>query len=296
MLTRRRFGLLAATSVPAASLGLAAGAAQGQERRNGKLHLRFAIAPVRPTPAITIKEFEPVFKFIADEMGATYELVSPESWSAISVAMTNGHVDVGWLGPWGYVLAYHQSGTEVLATAKYRGKPFYHAIIEGRPGLSIKEFPKDAKGMKLSLSDQGNTSGWLIPYAFFVKNGIDPRDFFELREGATFGSNVSMIQQGLIDLGSNMDRGRYGMIEAGEMDPKKVNVYWTSDQLPNDAICVPKNFDPELKKKLLSILIGLSEEKAQLLMGSGYNGFVPASHKDYAIIEEAGRLTGKLRT
>jgi phosphonate transport system substrate-binding protein len=31
-------------------------------------------------------------------------------------------------------------------------------------------------------------------------------------------------------------------------------------------------------------------------MGSGYNGFVPAAHKDYGIIEEAGRLTGKLRT
>ena len=105
-----------------------------------------------------------------------------------------------------------------------------------------------------------------------------------------------MIQQGLIDLGSNMDRGRNGMIEAGEMDPSKVSVYWTSDDLPNDGICVPRGFDPVLKQKIRDILVGLSEEKAQSLMGSGYNGFVPAAHKDYGIIEEAGRLTGKLRT
>ena len=59
MLTRRRFGALAASSISAASLGLAASAARGQEMRNGKLHLRFAIAPLRPTPAITLKEFEP---------------------------------------------------------------------------------------------------------------------------------------------------------------------------------------------------------------------------------------------
>lgn len=295
MLTRRRFGAIAASTVAMGALGFA-GAASGQEKRNGKLHLRFAIAPLRPTPALTVKEFEPLFAYLAKELDATYELTSPESWAAISVAMTNGHIDIGWLGPWGYVLAYHRVGTEVIATAKYRGVPFYHAIIEGRPGLSIKEFPKDAKGMKLSLSDQGNTSGWLIPYAHMVKSGINPREYFQLREGATFGNNVSMIQQGLIDLGSNMDRGRNGMIEAGEMDPNKVHVYWTSDRLPNDAICVPKNFDPVLKRNVLAILAGLSEEKAQSLMGSGYNGFVPAAHKDYAIIEDAGRVTGKLRT
>lgn len=295
MLTRRGFGRLAASSVAAGALGFVS-AANGQQKRDGKLHLRFAIAPVRPTPALTIKEFDPVFAYLAKELNATYELTSPESWAAISVAMTNGHIDIGWLGPWGYVLAYHRVGTQVIATVKYRGVPSYHAIIEGRPGLPIKEFPKDAKGMKLSLSDQGNTSGWLIPYAHMVKSGIDPREYFQLREGATFGNNVSMIQEGLIDLGSNMDRGRNGMIEAGEMDPSKVHVYWTSEPLPNDAICVPKDFDPALKKDVLALLTGLSEEKAQSLMGSGYNGFVPATHEDYAIIEEAGRITGKLRT
>ncbi|WP_233024415.1 MULTISPECIES: phosphate/phosphite/phosphonate ABC transporter substrate-binding protein [Hyphomicrobiales] len=293
MITRRRFGAVAASAL---SLPFIANAAQGQAMRDGKLHLRFAIAPVRPTPATTIKEFEPMFRYLAEQLGATYELVSPESWAAISVAMSNGHLDVGWLGPWGYVLANKHAGTEVIATAKYNGKPSYHAIIEGRPGLPIKDFPKDAKGMKLSLSDQGNTSGWLIPYAFFVKNGVDPREFFQLREGATFGNNVSMIQQSLIDLGSNMDRGRNGMIEAGEMDPKKVVVYWTSQELPNDAICVPKGFDPALKVKIRDILTSLSEEKAQSMMGSGYNGFVPAVHKDYATIEEAGVLTGKLKS
>ena len=265
-------------------------AADAQVMKDGKLHLRFAIAPLRPTPEITVKEFDPLFKYVAAELGATYTLVSPESWAAISVAMTNGHVDVGWLGPWGYVLAHKNSGAEVIATAKYRGKPLYHAMIEGRPGLPIKKWPEDAKGLKLSLSDRGNTSGWLIPYSYFVSQGIDPAKFYEYREGATFGNNVMMIQQGLIDLGSNMDRGRYGMIEAGEIDPKKVKVYWTSNPLPNDAITVPKGFNSELKTKIQKILVSLSEEKAQSMMGAGYNGFVPATNDDYEPIEAAGKV------
>lgn len=296
MLTRRKLVSVLASTASLATVGsFASGAAHAQSKRDGRLHLRFAIAPLRPTPATTVKEFEPIFKYLADQLDATYELVSPESWAAISVAMSNGHLDLGWLGPWGYVLAHHKAGTEVIATAKYNGKPIYHAIIEGRPGLPIKDFPKDAKGLKLSLSDQGNTSGWLIPYAHLLKSGVDPKSFFELREGATFGNNVMMIQQSLIDLGSNMDRGRYGMIEAGEMDPKKVVVYWTSDELPNDAICVPKGFDPALKEKIAKILTELPEDKAQSLMGSGYNGFVRANHASYRIIEEAGKITGKLK-
>ena len=87
MITRRHLGALTASTL---SLPLLAGAARGQQMRNGKLHLRFAIAPVRPTPAITIKEFEPVFRYLAGELGATYELASPESWAAVSVAMSNG--------------------------------------------------------------------------------------------------------------------------------------------------------------------------------------------------------------
>ncbi|MBS0517428.1 MAG: phosphate/phosphite/phosphonate ABC transporter substrate-binding protein [Proteobacteria bacterium] len=264
-------------------------ATQARAQTNGR-HLRFAIAPVRPTPEITVKEFEPLFKYLAGELGVTYELVSPESWAAISVAMTNGHIDLGWLGPWGYVLAHQKSGAEVIATAKYQGKPIYHAIIEGRPGLPIKKWPDDAKGMKLSLSDRGNTSGWLIPTAYFVSQGIDPAKFFEYKEGATFANNVAMIQQGVIDLGSDMDRGRYGMIQAGEMDPRKVKVYWTSNPLPNDAITVPKGFDPELKSKIQRILTSLSEEKAQSMMGAGYNGFVKSTFDDYEPIVEAGRI------
>lgn len=296
MITRRTLvSVLASTASMTAAGSIVGGNAFAQAKKDGKLHLRCAIAPLRPTPATTVKEFEPIFKHVADQIGATYELVSPESWAAISIAMSNGHIDLGWLGPWGYVLSHHKAGTEVIATAKYRSKPIYHAIVEGRPGLPVKEFPKDAKGLKLSLSDQGNTSGWLIPYAHLLKNGVDPKTFFELREGATFGNNVMMIQQGLVDLGSNMDRGRFGMIEAGEMDPNKVHVYWTSDPLPNDAICVPKGFDPALKEKIAAILTELPEDKAQAMMGSGYNGFVRANHESYRIIEEAGKITGKLK-
>lgn len=291
MFNKRRALVASAFLVSLMGATLSANAA---EVINGKLHLRFAIAPLRPTATETIKEFEPMFKYLAGQLNATYEIVSPESWAAISVAMSNGHVDVGWLGPWGYVLSHKKAGTEVIATAKYKGKPFYKALIVARADLPVKNFPQDAKGMKLSLSDQGNTSGWLIPMSYFKSVGIDPTTYFQFREGATFGQNEAQIQQGLIDLASDMDRGRNGMIEAGEINPAKSKIVWESQPLPNDAICVPKNFDPALKKRIVDILTSMSENQAQSMMGKGYNGFVKSQDSDYKTIEDAGRSVGKL--
>jgi phosphonate transport system substrate-binding protein len=79
------------------------------------------------------------------------------------VALSSGHVDVAWMGPWGYVIAHNQGAGDVIATAKYDGKPVYHAIVIARPDLDIKKWPDDGKGLRMSFADVGSTSGWLIP-------------------------------------------------------------------------------------------------------------------------------------
>jgi phosphonate transport system substrate-binding protein len=41
------------------------------------------------------------------------------------------------MGPWGYVLANHQAGAQVVATILYDGKPEYYAIIVTHPNSGI---------------------------------------------------------------------------------------------------------------------------------------------------------------
>ena len=79
------------------------------------------------------------------------------------MALANDQLDLAWMGPWGYALANAEAGAETIATVKYDGKPIYQAIVVGRPGLNIKTWPDDAKGLKMSFADVGSTSGWLIP-------------------------------------------------------------------------------------------------------------------------------------
>lgn len=257
--------------------------------------LRFAVGPFQPTPSDTRKAYEPFFKHLADSVGKPYELVVTNDWAGISIALANGQADVAWMGPWGYVLAHHQGGAEAIATVKYDSKPFYHAIILSRPGLAIGKWPDDAKGLKLSLADVGSTSGWLIPTHYFMTQGIDPKSFFQYRDGASHAANVTAVASGQVDLASDYDRNFNAMVEKGIVKRGDVKIAWTSSPLPNDPLVVRKGLDAEIVGKLQAALLALTEEQAKTLMPNHYTGWVKADHSSYKTIEDAGIAVGKIK-
>src|SRR5262245_63135885 len=99
--------------------------------------LRFAVGPFQPTPSDTRKAYEPFFKHIAEALRRDYDLVVTNDWAGIAIALANKQADVAWMGPWGYVLAHNEGGSQAIATVKYNGKPSYHAIIVSRPDAKI---------------------------------------------------------------------------------------------------------------------------------------------------------------
>lgn len=257
--------------------------------------LRFAVGPFQPSPSDTRKAYEPFFKHIAEQLGRPYELVVTNDWAGISIALTNGQADIAWMGPWGYMLAHHQGGAEAIATVKYDGRPFYHAIILSRPGLSIAKWPDDAKGLKLSLADVGSTSGWLIPTHHFMTQGIDPKTYFQYRDGASHAANVTAVATGQVDLASDYDRNFNAMVEKGIVKREDVSIAWTSDPLPNDPLVVRKGFDADLTAKLRQVLLSITEEQAKSLMPNHYTGWIAADHASYKLIEDAGIAVGKIK-
>src|SRR5262249_56886998 len=105
--------------------------------------------------------------------GRGYDRPAAADWAGISVALANKQVALGWMGPWGYVLANDDSGARAIATAKYDGKPIYHAIVVGKPGL-VKSWPDGAKGKRVSFADVRSTSGCLSPASWFNRKGSAP--------------------------------------------------------------------------------------------------------------------------
>jgi len=283
---------LALALVAAAALAMTiTGPLSAQDK--GKL--RFGVGPLQPTPSETKKAYEPFFAYVAKSLGKDFDLVATTDWAGISVALANGQVDLAWMGPWGYVLAHDDSGVIPIATAKYDGKPIYHAIVVCRPDLSIATWPDDGKGKRVSFADVGSTSGWLVPTAWFRTRGIDPKQYFNYSDGATHAANEIAVASGQVDCATDFDRNRNAMIESGKLAKDATKVVWQSDPLPNDAIAVPKGFDPALAKRIQQILLEITDSQAKTILPNHYTGFVAATHDSYKSIEDAGILVGRIK-
>jgi phosphonate transport system substrate-binding protein len=257
--------------------------------------LRFGVGPLQPTPTETKKAYEPFFAYLAKKLDRDFDLVATTDWAGISVALANDQVDLAWMGPWGYILANNDSGVTAIATAKYDGKPIYHAIVVCKPGSGVKVWPDDAKGKRVSFADVGSTSGWLIPSAWFKTKGLDPKTLFAYSDGATHAANEISVASGQADCATDFDRNRTAMIESGKLERAATEVVWQSDPLPNDALAVRHGFDAALAKRIQEIVVGISEAEAKTILPNHYTGFVPANHASYKMIEDAGILVGRIK-
>lgn len=285
--TRRALPLLAALPIGAAAAPWARA-----QRPAGPL--RFAVGPFQPTAGDTRRAYEPFFAHLAAAAGRPYELTVTTDWAGIAVALANDQVDCAWMGPWGYVLAKDRAGAEALAVVKYQGRPFYHAIIIARPELDFPRFPEDARGRSISFADAGSTSGWLVPHHWFRSRDIDPRTFFQYRDGASHPANVTAVANGQVDLATDFDRNLAAMIAAGRVRPEQVKVVWRSDPLPNDALAVRRGLDAGTKRAILDAALGIDEAMAARVMPANYTGWEAATPNSYAAIEAAGRALGRI--
>lgn len=292
-MTSNRRTILAAGLAAAGTLALGAAA---PALAQGKRKLRFGVGPLLPTAEDTKKAYTPFFAHLAKELNADFELFATTDWAGMAVAMGSGQLDLAWMGPWGYIIANNGTGCMALATVKYDEKPFYHAIVIGKPDLNVTKFPDDTKGLTMSFADVGSTSGWLIP-TWYAKEvwKIDPKAFWKYSEGATHAANEMAVQAGQADMATDFDRNRNAMIESGKVKPNANKILWTSAPLPNDAIAVPKGTSQAFIDQVQKILTSITVEQAKALLPPHYTGFVKADHAAYASIEKAGIAVGKIK-
>jgi phosphonate transport system substrate-binding protein len=290
-----RLSLLAATAaltLAACGGGSDAQSAAAQEERPT---LRFAVGPFLPSATDTRKAYEPFFEAIAQEVGADYELEVSSDYAGLAVSLASGKTDLAWMGPFGYVLAADKGGADAIATVEYDGKPVYHSIVVAPKDTKVKDYPRDAKGLRMSFAESASTSGWLIPTYLLKQEGIDPTTYFDYSEGAAHPAQETAVATGKVDLATDFDRNRNAMIEAGTIKPEDSVIVWTSPELPNDAIAVRKGLDPELVADLKAAVLGIEHDGAENgLLPKHYTGFVEATPETYRLIIDAARDLGKI--
>jgi phosphonate transport system substrate-binding protein len=259
--------------------------------------LRLGVGLFQPDREKNDATYRPLAQYLAAKLGRTVELRTVDTWEGLAKSLANGETDLALMGPWGYVLANHVAGTQVVSTIEYDGKPEYFAIIVTHPDSGIRSMD-DLKGKSFAFGDKGSTSGYLIPLHHFMQQGIDPEKYFSKVLYTKHQAIESQVAAGQLDAGADYNRNRNAMIEQGLIKPERSRIIWQSAPLPNDAFAVSKSQfrDKALVAQLQAALaqIGPLLTSQPNLLPAHYTGFVAKDNGFYKPIRDAGLATGKL--
>lgn len=287
MTTRRWFSML--LTVTAVSAAMAAHAADGA--------LRFGVGLFQPDREKNDATYRPLASYLAQKLGRSVELRTVDTWEGLAKSLANGETDIALMGPWGYVLANHVAGAQVVSTIEYDGKPEYFAIIVTHPDSGIQTMA-DLKGKTFAFGDKGSTSGYLIPLHHFMTQGIDPEKYFSKVLYTKHQAIETLVAAGQLDAGADYNRNRNAMIEQGLIKAERSRIIWQSAPLPNDAFAVSKALhqDKVLVARLRAALDGVGPllKTQPDLLPAHYTGFVAKDNNFYKPIRDAGLATGKL--
>jgi phosphonate transport system substrate-binding protein len=260
--------------------------------------LKFGVGMFQPDKEKNNATYKPLAEYLAKQLSRAVELRTVDSWEGLAKSLANGETDIALMGPWGYVLANNEAGAQAIATILYDAKPEYFAIMVTRPDSGINS-PKDLKGKSFAFGDKGSTSGYLIPFHYFMTQGIDPDKYFSKVLHTSHQAIETQVTQGNLDAGADYNRNRNAMIEQGLIKAADSKIIWQSAPLPNDAFAVSSVLakDDALIARLRSALKGVEAElkRQPALLPPHYTGFVERDNTFYKSIRDAGLATGKLQ-
>ena len=259
--------------------------------------LKLGVGLFQPDKEKNDATYRPLADYLAKRLGREVKLFTVDTWEGLAKSLANGETDIALMGPWGYVLANHSAGAQVVATILYDGKPEYFAIIVTNPKSGINSI-QDLKGKTFAFGDKGSTSGYLIPSYHFQKQGIDPDTFFSKVIYTKHQAIETQVTRGELDAGADYNRNRNAMIEQGLIKAEDSKIIWQSDPLPNDAFAVSADLvtNRALVNQLQAALMAIGAELKQTpnLLPAHYVGFVAKDNSFYKPIRDAGLATGKL--
>lgn len=217
------------------------------------------------------------------------------SYAAVVEAMGAGHVDVGWLNPFSYVLAHDKYGVEPLLITTRRGMRSYDGVIITRTDSGINSL-KDLKGKTFAYVDPLSTSGAIYPQLAMMAAGIDPKkDLGQTIFAGGHDKVVIAVYQKQADAGAIYGGGgsdARARVEGTIPDVmQKTKVIGHTDPIPNDNVSVRKDLPADVKEKLKAALLKISktDQGRRLLENYDIDGLEPVTDSDYNSIRKAAQ-------
>ncbi len=253
--------------------------------------LRLAVTDVQG-----LEELQRDYGVFRDELEATLgrkvEFFPVADRAAAAVALQSEQVDIVFTGPAEYVVINAKTqAVPFLAITR----PNYFSVIAVRADSGITN-AEQLKGLQLSMSDIGSTSGHLGPSQILVDQGLDPQNDLEVL--MLGDAELQALKNADVKAwgGSYIDYERF--LEAEGAQESDYPILFRGETLPSDVLIASKNIDPsvveEITEKMLANEAALIAAITSIEANKKFIGseLVAVEDSDYDSIREAYKAIG----
>lgn len=226
--------------------------------------------------------YVPIINEVCKKTGYKARTIIVKDYDALSNAIKDEIIDIGWFSPFAYVNAKNQSNIKPIVTPIVNGKDSYNGYIIARKNSGIKSI-QDLKFKHFGYVDVNSASGYLYAKHILKSKGINPNNYFNKISFMGNHSNViKAVLSGEIDAGATYNEALDGAKQAG-IDIDDLIILEKTEDIPKDALAVNQNVSGELLAKLKQEFINY---KGMEGIESPVEGFVESDDEKYNVVRE----------
>lgn len=237
-------------------------------------------------PDLMIKEAQPFINALSAAVEQASEAVVPPDYDAVNQGLANGSIDIGFVGPAGYVVAKDKLNAPIDPISRgvldVGGTSWGCAIIVCRSDSGIEKV-SDLNGKSFAFSDPVSTSGYYFPYQVLADHGVNP----EADLGATcmtgsLGISLQQVAKGTVDAAGIGDEILALAVQRGEHSIGEIRIIYESEPIPGSLFVVRNTLEAELLNEIKTTILAMKDMpfcKIGLIKSMD-----PASDREYDVV------------
>lgn len=233
--------------------------------------------------------YQPILASVSQDLGVPITITIGDDYASVEEQVVTGAVDVAVLPPYTYVQGRaREPGLQAFASHISEGSPTYACYVIVRDDDPATQL-SDLRGRTVAFVGQKSTSGWLVPAARLLQEGLHPqRDVHATFQG-THDAVFDAVVDGRADAGAIYAGGLTGARER-RPEAHPVRVLAKGERMPNDAYVARPGFPPEAAAAIAASLGRIStataEGRRRLGGASEINGFIAIDDTHYDIVRQ----------
>ena len=197
---------------------------------------KFTAIPDQDTARLQDR-FGKIADFLSERLGVEVKYIPVKDYAGSVQSFKNNEVQLAWFGGLSGVKARRAiHGSEAIAQGTEDLEFISYFIAKTSTGLSFaEEFPTGIKGKTFTFGSKGSTSGRLMP-EYFVRQHFNqtPRDVFaRVGFSGDHSKTLALVQSGSYEVGAMNFKVWKKEVDAGRVDPAKVQVIWRTPTYPD---------------------------------------------------------------